>query len=36
MYDDPKLQELKDFLYSKKLSVMTVKDILRKVKDLFM
>lgn len=36
MNDDPKLQELKDFLYSKKLGVWTVKDIVGKVKELFL
>lgn len=36
MYDDHRLQELKDFLYSKKLGVWTVKDILAKVKELFL
>lgn len=37
MYDDPRLQELKDYLINtRKLSVMTVKDILWKVKELFL
>jgi DNA-binding ferritin-like protein (Dps family) len=34
-YDDPRIKELKDYLYSKKLGVWTVKDILHKVMEIF-
>lgn len=36
-YDDPRLQKLKEYLLKeRKLSIFTVKDIVREVKEIFM
>lgn len=37
MYDnDPRIEELKDFLFKKKLGVWTIKDIIAKVRELYL